>query len=715
MSSRITLAYLSDRLDRESMGPDLGRAFRSAIALLIPLLLSLHGPLPFGLEAPMVGIGAWTLAGVDVHGPYPLRFAFLLVMSAVMVGATALGTLTSGHVALAVMGAGVIAVNAGLWRHLTAEYGPSLAVPTGLVFLIALNSTTNANHTAGVAAGAGLAMLLQVMMWPIHPQHPLRQSIAHVWSEVAKLFDAFATGAPESEKTRDRVAAIEGQIRKALDDARATLTSVRHSKSLVNALETLRVVAGRIATRGSAAEIIITASGDPSKSRDLQIPFRSLAESIAALSRTIALTVVSREPAHLAVARVRLARAIAGVRSLRDACAAKSDQPEAAGLADIARLLGLELDRVAATMESVTARGQARSVFPTEFFDLRTWRLQPLAAALNLRARIDPILWRFTARLGMLLMLGVFAMRLIPTSHAYWLPYTILVVSQPDYGATRRRAIERAGGTLIGVIVAAMVIRIGHAPLYKLAVISICGFIYGYQRRQRYAVAVIFLTITVIMLIDVRSGATWRDPLERLAGTAAGGAIALLAAIWFWPDWEQRRHPPIVAAALSANRECLQAVVARLHEGGAYDAKEIAAKRKAESANAAAFASLGRLFSDPSHRRGKLERAAAVVNSNQRLTRLLSVLLLHATPDSPPMEFAALDQFAERGSTALKSIAHAINALAGGQPIPPAPTFSLEPAVSEIGNPALGFELAKAAAELKTMLNGAFASEPAVS
>ena len=446
----------------------------------------------------------------------------------------------------------------------------------------------------------------------------------------------------------------------------------------------------------------------------LQIPFRALAESIAALARTLALTVVSREPAHLAVTRVRLERAIAGVRSLRDTCAARDEQPEAAGLGDVARLIGVELDRIASTMESVTARGNERSVFPTEFFDLRTWRLQPLAAALNLRPRVDPILWRFTARLGVLLMLGVFVMRFIPTVHAYWLPYTILVVSQPDYGATRRRATERAGGTLIGIILAAIVIRIGHAPLYKLLVIASCGFFYGYLRRQRYGVAVIFLTVTVIMLIDVRIGATWIDPLERLAGTAIGGAIALVAALWFWPDWEQRRHPPIVAAAIRANREYLQAVVTKLHAGGAYDTKEIAAKRKAESANIEAFASLGRLFSDPSHRRGKLERAAAVVNSNQRLTRLFSVLLLHATADSPPLESAALDSFVERTSATLDSIAHAINALAGGLPMPPAPDLNLEPVISATKDPAFSFEVAKAASELKTMRNGAFPREPAI-
>ena len=715
MSSTTTLARLSDWLDRESMGPDLGRAFRSAVALLIPLLLSMCGWLPFGLEASMVGIGAWTLAGVDVHGPYPLRFAFLLVMSLVMAGATALGTGTSSHISLAIMGAGVIAINAGLWRHLTAEYGPSLAVPTGLVFLIALNLSPNRIHTFSVASGAALAILLQIAMWPIHPQHPLRRSIAGVWSEVAKLFDTFSTAAPASPKARDRIAVIESQIRKALDEARFTLTSVRHSRSLIGSLETLRLVAGRIATRGSAVEIILTAPSTRPKSRDLHIPFRSVAESIAALSRTIALTVVSREPAHLAVTRVRLQRAVAGVRSLRETAIAAADQPEAAGLADVAQLIGLELDRIAPTMESVTARGHDRSVFPTEFFDLRTWRLQPLAAALNLRPRIDPILWRFTARLGVLLMLGVFVMRLIPTAHAYWLPYTILVVSQPDYGATRRRAIERAGGTLIGVVIATVLIQISHVALYKIAIIAIGGFIYGYQKRQRYGSAVIFLTITVIMLIDTRAHATWRDPLELLAGTAAGGAMSLMAAIWFWPDWERRRHPPIVAAALRANREYLQAVVAKLHAGGAYAAKEIAAKRKAESANAAAFASLGRLFSDPTHRRGKLERAAAVVNSNQRFTRLLSVLLLHATSDSQPMQSTALDIFADRATIALNGIADAINALASGDPIPPPPALDLEVADSPVANAAFGFELAQAAAELKTMLNGAFAGEPVVS
>ena len=38
--------------------------------------------------------------------------------------------------------------------------------------------------------------------------------------------------------------------------------------------------------------------------------------------------------------------------------------------------------------------------------------------------------------------------------------------------------------------------------------------------------------------------------LERLLATLAGGAMAMLAALLFWPVWERRRFPGFLAAAL---------------------------------------------------------------------------------------------------------------------------------------------------------------------
>ena len=65
---------------------------------------------------------------------------------------------------------------------------------------------------------------------------------------------------------------------------------------------------------------------------------------------------------------------------------------------------------------------------------------RPLASALNLTWRVDPALIRFTLRLAVLMVAGVVVFKTWALPHGYWLPFTVIVVLQPDYGSTRQRA-----------------------------------------------------------------------------------------------------------------------------------------------------------------------------------------------------------------------------------------------------------------------------------
>src|SRR3954468_5146527 len=122
--------------EHESLQPDLGRAIRATIAFMVPLLLSVAGKLP--LEVSFVAIAAQNIAMVDVRGAYRLRLALLLTMTAVFVGAAALGTLAAGNLFAAALATVLIALCGGVWRHLSSDYGMSLAISSTLVFFIAL-------------------------------------------------------------------------------------------------------------------------------------------------------------------------------------------------------------------------------------------------------------------------------------------------------------------------------------------------------------------------------------------------------------------------------------------------------------------------------------------------------------------------------------------------------------------------------------------------
>jgi hypothetical protein len=149
--------------DQEALQPDLGRAMRGTLAYMVPLLMAAAGWLP--IEVTFVAIAAQNIAMVDVRGDYRLRFGLLVAMTGVFIGATSLGTVASGHLAGALAATALIAGCGGLWRHLSSDYGMSLAISSTLVFFIALASPRHAtvgDHAFAAMIGGLWGTFLQV-------------------------------------------------------------------------------------------------------------------------------------------------------------------------------------------------------------------------------------------------------------------------------------------------------------------------------------------------------------------------------------------------------------------------------------------------------------------------------------------------------------------------------------------------------------------------
>ena len=105
------------------------------LSFMAPLLLSLDGRLP--VEVVFAGLAAQSIANVDVRGAYRLRLTLLLAKTLVIAAAGALGALTGEPLAFVLAATVLVAVCSGLWRHLSSDYGPSLAVASSLIFYIA--------------------------------------------------------------------------------------------------------------------------------------------------------------------------------------------------------------------------------------------------------------------------------------------------------------------------------------------------------------------------------------------------------------------------------------------------------------------------------------------------------------------------------------------------------------------------------------------------
>lgn len=709
---------LGQLADREALQPDLGRAMRATVAFMVPLLLAVAGRLP--IEVTFVAIAAQNLAMLDLRGAYRLRLALLLAMTAVFVGAAALGTLVSGHLPAALLATVLVAACGGLWRHLSSDYGMSLAISSTLVFLIALNSPAGAAsvgaHSLAALVGALWGVVLQIANWPFRPQHPLRRSVSDSWLAVADLFAALAPSDSADPAARlQRIHQAEAALRTTLDKSYADLGAAR-AGPLRQRLETLNLAAARLATRVVALHTALEALLAESDSALLAPALEPALTSLTNTSRTVALAVVSRQPAHLATSEVRLRRLANLLRVLQARLAATA--PTAAGgqLAAILQTIEQHLPAVHEALRATVERADERAAFSLELLDIETWSLRPLASALNLSTHVDPALVRFTLRIAVLLTLGVVAFKTLGLPHGYWLPFTVIVVLQPDYGSTRKRAAQRLAGTFAGSAFASLLLWL-HLPFAALATATAATiFAFGYLVKRDYGRAVFFVTLFIVLLTEANGPVTMEFTVERLGSTAAGGAVALLAAMFFWPVWERDRFPPILAAALRANRDYLRLLVARLTAGGGYDAAGVAAKRHAETANSLVFSSLQRMSGDPKNQQEGLAQAAALANGNQRLTRALTVLTLHLAADAP-LRRPEIARFAELAEATLEALARSIEAGAVGEFDPLlAALEGFAPRETPGGAPREHWVLAqftRAATELSAMVLAATAATPA--
>ena len=655
-------ARIRHHLEEQRLQPDINRGLRATVGFMGAFLAAAWWHLP--IEASFAAIAAQNIAMVDIRGSYPLRLSLLLVMTAIVAGACWLGGMAGDHLPAALGAMALVVVLGGLWRHLSADYGPSLAINSTFLLLLALaqpGGEMAANQHCLAALGGGLwGVLVQVGLWPFRAQHPLRRAVADSWLALSDLIAALGPdGQTDDDARHQRIATQEAALRTVLDQTTATLTAAHagRKRAHLRELEELNQAATRFATRLVALNAALETLMARPDFAALAPSFGPVLTSLTNLARNTAVTVVSRQPSHLVAAEVRFKRLGNLIQAVQDRVLTQTNRaPDAVQLAFILQQIATQIPALSKTLRATVDRANEHAAFSLELFDLHTWTLRPLASALNFSRRPDPALLRFVARQAVLMVAGVAAFKFLDLPHGYWLPLTVLVVLQPDYGSTRLRAGQRVLGTLVGSTVASALLWLALPPAGLIAAMAATMFTFAFFLKRNYGYAVVFITLFVVLITETASTVTLAFTLERLGATAAGGLLALLAAQLFWPAWERNFFPGILAAALRANRDYVRVLGDRLAAGGGYDAPVIALKRAAEKANSTVFSSLQRMSGDPKAQQEGIEAAATLANSNQRLTRALTVVALHLTPGSP-LQRPELGQFVATAVEALEALA----------------------------------------------------------
>jgi uncharacterized membrane protein YccC len=184
------------------------------------------------------------------------------------------------------------------------------------------------------------------------------------------------------------------------------------------------------------------------------------------------------------------------------------------------------------------------------FVSPTTWSWQPFYA-----------LWRWKAaplRHALRAALAIATAYLIALAtpwgtHDYWIFLTIVVVLRGSLAQTLDRRNSRVGGTLIGCIVAGLLLYV-NTPIALLLVIATLAQAFAHAFAvKRYlvtAVAATVLGLVQVHLLNADSNPSF-EALERIADTLIGAAIAW-AFSYVLPSWERTQIAALVQRTLVA-------------------------------------------------------------------------------------------------------------------------------------------------------------------
>lgn len=89
--------------------------------------------------------------------------------------------------------------------------------------------------------------------------------------------------------------------------------------------------------------------------------------------------------------------------------------------------------------------------------------------------------------------------------HDYWVPGTILIVMMPDHYQSIYRGAQRLLGTIIGVVVASLLIKFGNNPIFLILFSMIFAFFTPYGQTKNFWLGNAFVAGLILFLLEIAS------------------------------------------------------------------------------------------------------------------------------------------------------------------------------------------------------------------
>ena len=176
---------------------------------------------------------------------------------------------------------------------------------------------------------------------------------------------------------------------------------------------------------------------------------------------------------------------------------------------------------------------------PSPFARLRT--------SLRMSLTKEPHRHLYAVIFGFTMLCSLLIIDFLNLNHGYWALGTVLIIIRPDTKASLYRGIQRFFGTLVGVLLAELIIYTVHWPWLAIVVIAAVAFVSPWALLRNYWWGSAMISIMLLMLLDLPSidNGDFHTPLVRLQATALGCALALIGILLMHLRIQRKEAPRI--------------------------------------------------------------------------------------------------------------------------------------------------------------------------
>jgi uncharacterized membrane protein YccC len=461
----------------------------------------------------------------------------------------------------------------------------------------------------------------------------------------------------------------ESNARKAINDVLPWLRKKRKPTANLRR-EALKLVraSSRFGATATALHAEIVAATERSHSPQSLPLVRATAVALTAAARAVT-------GATLRPSRLRYARAEAAVEStgrtlvpLHESVAAlPPESPDWITGLHLAALLEAALRYLQDALLMLRRMETNRKKPPPALHRDPVTRLKRRWREVKMQLQPGALLLQHSLRVSLVAAFGIALYYLFDIPRGYWIVLTVMILLQPEFGSTWEKTRDRLLGTLAGAGLGTVLLMSANTfPFSFLATcIALCCFLFVYFQPKNYKLAVVFVTVMLVAMLEIAEHIDWHIALYRMFSTTIGGVLAVGAGYLLWPRWESVQFPQLLAKALQANKNYLLQIGHELATQAGFHPRVIAARRKAEIGNLNALESIKRLELERGWHRDPSRNAQQLVDRAGRLTRELTALAAFLprlrTDNLPPETYALVD-------TCAGVLDHFSAAVAAGEP-----------------------------------------------